>query len=481
MSKLLNRVLRLLPLLSVALVIGPATNFACSCVPTRGDSCSGGGSVAFIGKVVRDTGKGWGSGRGRMIVEEVLQGLPENVREVDVDSSSRTSCYVRLEKGETWVIYGDSDPRNSLLIHTGVCSGSFTVRGHELRVQALLAQKVHEPSRIVGFVRERTTLYGSTRRGAASGLGKPIKIVAEREGQVLEALTLPDGQFEFRDVPPGAWRLRPESAGLIHDSDNDRPRNEVRVPVQGCVLSSISVRRDGHIRGVVRSTAGTPVRAVPVQVFSLDIDGKDFDSKPFAESMTGEDGAYDIGGLPPQQYIVGINGKRYSDELSYAPHYFAGTSERQKATQVYLNDGELLDHIDLVLPPPRLSASLVLKVEFEDGRPARSTGYPPNSRSQETEPRSTTSASISDLKGVQRAYVGNVYGPSDETFRFSLWQGETYKIKVWWSESRILDSSPERFRWADADWEAEAGPLLLNQAETEVRLILRLKNTRTYR
>jgi len=156
-----------------------------------------------------------------MIVEEILQGLPENVREVEVDSSRRTSCYFRLEKDERYVIYGASDPKNLLLIHTGVCSGSFTVRGHELLVQALLAQKTDEPSRIVGFVRERTTLYGSTRQ-----IGKAIKIVAERDGQRLEALALPDGQFEFRNVAPGTWHLRPESGEVIHDSDHDSPRND---------------------------------------------------------------------------------------------------------------------------------------------------------------------------------------------------------------------------------------------------------------
>src|SRR5262245_51284278 len=104
MNKLLNRGLRLLPLLSMALVIGPTTNLACSCVPslTVSDSCSDsrGGHAVFIGKVVRDSGKGWGRGRGRMIVEDVLQGVAENVREVEVDSSSRTSCYFRLEKDQ---------------------------------------------------------------------------------------------------------------------------------------------------------------------------------------------------------------------------------------------------------------------------------------------------------------------------------------------------------------------------------------------
>src|SRR5262245_51183237 len=109
MSKPMDRALRLFHLLCIALLIGHATNFACSCGPNTGSSCSGGGSVAFIGRVIRETGTGPGHGLGRMVVEEVLKGLPEDIREVDVDSSSRTSCYVPLGKGERWVIYGDEN------------------------------------------------------------------------------------------------------------------------------------------------------------------------------------------------------------------------------------------------------------------------------------------------------------------------------------------------------------------------------------
>jgi hypothetical protein len=210
----------------------------------------------------------------------------------------------------------------------------------------------------------------------------------------------------------------------------------------------------------------------------LDFNGKDFDSKPFAEANTDGDGTYDVGGLPPQQYIVGINAKKYADELAYAPQYFGGTSERENATRVNLK--ELLDHVDLTLPPPRLPAIVVLKVEFPDGRPARSNGYPPNRSSEDNEPRSMSSASISDLKGILRAGASNIYGPSDGIYRFPLWQGETYKIKVTWGDLRF-ESNAGKLQSISTDWEADAGPLLLNQPETEVRLVLRLKETRTSR
>src|SRR5437870_2963175 len=84
---------------------------ACSCVG-NGSACSAlsGTPVVFVGRVTMDSGEGVGAGLGRMIVEEVLHGLPKDIGEVDVDTMARTSCYMRLEEGTRVVLYGSRDP-----------------------------------------------------------------------------------------------------------------------------------------------------------------------------------------------------------------------------------------------------------------------------------------------------------------------------------------------------------------------------------
>src|SRR6266478_7281079 len=81
--------------------------FACSCVNT-GSYCDSlqATKIVFVGRVIEDSGEGFGHGPAKMIVEEVLHGLPKDLREVIVDTLAGTSCYMRLQKDERYVIYG---------------------------------------------------------------------------------------------------------------------------------------------------------------------------------------------------------------------------------------------------------------------------------------------------------------------------------------------------------------------------------------
>src|SRR5437762_2462040 len=80
---------------------------ACFC-GTTGSACDWlrGAEAVFVGRVIEDSGEGYGTGPARMIVEEVLHGLPATLHEVTVDTDAGTSCYMRLKKDERYVIYG---------------------------------------------------------------------------------------------------------------------------------------------------------------------------------------------------------------------------------------------------------------------------------------------------------------------------------------------------------------------------------------
>lgn len=87
------------------LLVQPAESLACSCL-TTGSACDAlrPTEIVFVGTVTQDSGEGTGTGPGRMAVEEVLHGLPKDVREVTVDTSAGTSCYRRLKLHERYVI-----------------------------------------------------------------------------------------------------------------------------------------------------------------------------------------------------------------------------------------------------------------------------------------------------------------------------------------------------------------------------------------
>ena len=88
-------------LLVLALLYIPAA-VACSCV-TTGSYCDSlrGTELVFVGRVIEDSGEQLGMGPAKMVVEEVLHGLPKDTRGLTVDTGAGTSCYMRLQKRRT--------------------------------------------------------------------------------------------------------------------------------------------------------------------------------------------------------------------------------------------------------------------------------------------------------------------------------------------------------------------------------------------
>jgi hypothetical protein len=72
-----------------------------------------------------------------MAVEEVLHGLSKDIRELTVDTSAGTSCYMRLQKDERYVIYASKLPGTASHVRRNDCSFSFALKGNEKLLAAL--------------------------------------------------------------------------------------------------------------------------------------------------------------------------------------------------------------------------------------------------------------------------------------------------------------------------------------------------------
>jgi hypothetical protein len=87
--------------------------------------------VVFVGRVIRDTGPELGARPARMVVEEVLRGLPKNIHEIDVDSYTRSDCSRRLAKDDHMVIYAVRNSKRRDTVNDSKCSYTFRVEGNE--------------------------------------------------------------------------------------------------------------------------------------------------------------------------------------------------------------------------------------------------------------------------------------------------------------------------------------------------------------
>ncbi|MBK7930006.1 MAG: carboxypeptidase regulatory-like domain-containing protein [Bryobacterales bacterium] len=252
--------------------------------------------VVVVGKVVRDSGGGLGSGPGRVVIEEVLKGLDKEVRELEVDSSAMSSCYMRLKLDERYLLYGSLQGG---VLQNHVCSGS-RLGGEPLLLGALRAAAAQSAPRLIGAVEIAASEYGAG-RPAEPG----VRIVAEQGNRRLEARIIHDGQFEFPNIEPGEWKLRVDSPGLVHR--DQWPSDPIQVPANGCEVRWLRAAQDGRIAGRVTNRDGQPVAGIPVQAFHFDRRGQ-MESSPYAEAKTDE-GRYEIAGLPSEEYLVAINGR----------------------------------------------------------------------------------------------------------------------------------------------------------------------------
>jgi len=205
------------------------------------------------------------------------------------------------------------------------------------------------------------------------------------------------------------------------------------VPKASCEYQNLYVWPNGRIEGVVLDSEGRPAAGVPVQAFIQDWSGKS-GSSPVREVKTDASGAYTLGGIPPGKVLVGVNGEKYEDRMAWAPTFYPGVHDRNRASRLLMGRAQTLTGIDLQLPPPRQAATLMIEARLEDGSPVTDAVF-----------------SVEDPAGTQRAFVRMVSA--------SVYAGETYVVKG----SRFQDRK---------SWEGRTSAFVMTGPEMHVRVTL---------
>ena len=396
------------------LLLAAAPSWACSCI-SNATPCSqvGGSTVIFVARVLTDSGEGWGTGSARVAIEEGLQNVPSGLREVDINTAAGTSCYFRLKAGERYVILTQG-PSYSV----AACSTSFQLRGKEHILQALRDQiKGGSPS-LVGTVLKSTGAY--SHGGGIEG----VSVIAEAEGVRLQTATDGFGRYEIPKLNPGRYKIEISKTGYIPDSTyNQRwsgrmvlnPATKriepdkadpgwVVVSANSCSIWDLAMWPAGRIIGTVRDANRRPLSGVTVQGFAFDTKNNR-ESSPLRTAKTTSDGTFTLEPLPAGNYAVGVNAKLYDDDDAYPPTlYLDGRG-------TYLAESATLSNIDIVLPPARVAAKLLITVLGPDGGPY-----------------SGAAIRLDNLEGVQRWFSRN---KSDENGEITLpvYVGERYVVR----------------------------------------------------
>ena len=134
-----------------------------------------------------------------------------------------------------------------------------------------------------------------------------IKVILEGSNDRQEILTNSDGQFEFKGVSAGDYKIRAEFPEYLNAE-----AQPLKLLNHGCMPINFSARVRGQIAGRVLDNQGKPLRSVPVSLVSADAtveemlyEGKEKAAWTF--TYTNEQGSYWFSDLAPGRYLVVIN------------------------------------------------------------------------------------------------------------------------------------------------------------------------------
>jgi hypothetical protein len=448
--------MRLVLYMGLAASLCESLALGCSCV-TTGSYCTAlaGTQIVFVGRVVEDSGEGGGKGPARMAVEEVLHGLSKDIRELTVDTSAGTSCYMRLQKDERYVIYASKLFRSRDRVRRDDCSFSFSLKGNEKLLAALRDAQTRKEAALIGKVTVKHEEYDLSGEGASG-----LTVIATTGSTRLKTTTDADGQFEFRNVSPGTYHIETEGEDFF--PDNWRwPSEDPSIHGASCGYQQLYVWPNGQIEGTVRKADGSPAAGVPVQAFAKDRKGE-LRGSPLREQKTNQQGGYTLKGLPPGEFAIGINGEEYSDKQPWRPTFFRGTSDRNNARMLSLGRGEHLSKIDLDVSDAREPATLHIEAVLEDGMPA-----------------TDVAVRVEDLSGTQRAFSLGSDTQNGKAGRLDIpvYVGETYKVRCFAHSfdlpQPLQQGQPIRTR--TTSWAGVAEPVQVVQRDVHIRIVLSME------
>lgn len=405
------------------------------------------GAVVIVGRVVVDSGPGWGKGPARVAVEEAVQNLPPGVREVEVKTGAGTSCYRRLSLGERHILTGAAGPGGSIEFYAGSCSNRLLLEGNEHIVAALRRQARRDRAFVVGKVIAR----GRDRVVADA------RVTARQGGASYEARTDSHGHYALEGLAPGQYRLSVAKPGFVVEeyfnlvmSKNSRPVERmdrgfvnddsvkrlsrhgsgvirtVELWADSCEVVDLALWPDGRIAGVVRGADGLPKAGVKVQAFEWGNAGHR-PAAPLRTATSDVRGRYLLERLPGGSYMVGVKAPRQADESAYPP-----------TRRVEIADSALAGAIDLIVPPPQLRAELRVTVRDRSGKPV------PKGRMQ-----------VDATNGSRRSFTVN-FGDGFATV--PVFVGESYVVKAY--DARDPAASGSRFVSIAAEKESITIPIL---------------------
>ena len=300
---------------------------------TRPDSGPGDRPVAISEKVVKLT------------VRESWKGVAAGPLEV-VTAESDASCGYNFKPGRRYLVFAWKRPVDGRW-SVSLCSATheFDGSGDDARFLASLARPP-AGGRVFGsvksFERNFDTEHSTTQRDVESA----VRLIG---GGQERRVTSTNGKFEFAGLEAQRYRLEL----LLPDGyTTSAAGRDVEIPnPRACAQEDYALSPSARITGHLLTVDGRPAAGVQVEATDPAARSHPLYGLPVLGARTNADGDFEIAGVPPGRYIVGINLK----DLPSAYNPYGRTlypSDGGDGQVVTIGTGHAFDLGTWRLPPP---------------------------------------------------------------------------------------------------------------------------------
>jgi len=290
-------------------------------------------------------------------------------------------CGYWFALGEVYLVYAYGNLKEGF--HTSVCSRTRLLIRSSDDINFLHSLTDKGPGiKIYGRVRSKV-IFAEGKEPKSDGLPE-IKITAkDSRGRAFKTVTDENGWYEFNGLKAGAYKI--EAALPDYYLKGNYSSEEVSVADRGCAEVEFPAIFDGRLSGVVIDDEERHVPRANIVLLSADKDEIPSTLHGVGSDYAEENGRFEITGIPPGRYRLGINVNRSPDEdLPYPPTWYPGVPDKNRATIIEVGPGEKLKDYTIKLPrkltrrvikggifwpngSPVAMANLYLEAEYKPG------------------------------------------------------------------------------------------------------------------
>lgn len=270
-------------------------------------------------------------------------------------------CGFNFGWGEKYLIYAHREKDGSL--HTSICTRTQKVSNAGVDLAYLRSIKSLPPTGRVYGTAKQYTFDPSFKPGEVSIMspygGPEERLFSMRplfgtvihltrgSGVTAQAVrTKQSGDFTFEGIPPGHYKISVD----LPERMQPWGEHDITVPAKGCFEVSIRTAFNGRLAGRVTDKSGNPIPYVAVEVVRAMEAGQA--ERSFRWENADKNGVFEIGPLPPDIYVIGVNIVKYSGTRDKPRTYYPGTSDLSGAKRIRVDEGQLVEGLNFQLEAP---------------------------------------------------------------------------------------------------------------------------------